>query len=56
MRQWQLTDQKHCRWCGKAYTATKPKGKDGFDTKACKQAHYRAFKKYVTGKRQAAGS
>lgn len=39
---------KHCRWCGKAYQAAKPHDRDGFDTKTCKQAHYRAYKKYVT--------
>lgn len=39
---------KHCRWCGKAYEATKPPDRDGFCSKACKQAHYRAYKSYVT--------
>ncbi len=41
---------RHCRWCGKAYSATRPIGKDGFCTSGHKQAHYRAYKKYVTRK------
>lgn len=41
---------KHCRWCGMAYHAFKPFGKDGFCTTAHKQAHYRAYKKYVTSR------
>lgn len=45
---WQLASNKHCRWCGKAYVAHKPAGKDGFHSPACKQAHYRAYRKYVT--------
>lgn len=39
---------KYCRWCGNQYKGTKPVGKDGFCRDACKQAHYRAYKKYVT--------
>jgi len=39
---------KSCRWCGGIYYAMKPIDRDGFCTKACKQAHYRAHKKYVT--------
>lgn len=51
---WRNVDSiKHCRWCGKSYVAVKPVGKDGFHSKACKQAHYRAYKNYVTAKRQA---
>lgn len=46
---------KHCRWCGKGYYATKPFDRDGFGNKAHKQAHYRAYKKYVTAKSLAAG-
>lgn len=42
--------KKHCRWCGKAYQASQPVGKDGFCSSLCKQAHYRAYKKYVTTK------
>ncbi len=45
-----LDDYKHCRWCGKRYYAHHPVGRDGFDLPACKQAHYRAYKKYVTAK------
>ncbi len=44
------TREKHCRWCGKAYKATRPVDRDGFCHPTCKQAHYRARKKYVTGK------
>lgn len=50
---------KHCRWCRKRYYAHKPYDGDGFCSAACKQAHYRAYKKYVTAKtsnRAAAGS
>lgn len=42
---------KHCRWCGKAYLAVKPIGGDGFCSPACKQAHHRAYHKYVTTKK-----
>ena len=38
----------YCRWCGNEYTPVKQTDRDGFDTKACKQAHHRAYKKYVT--------
>jgi len=40
----------HCRWCGIPYKSIKPCKQDGFHSKACKQAHYRAYKKYVTGR------
>jgi len=43
---------KHCRWCGKPYSAKKPVDRDGFCKAACKQAHYRAYKNYVTAKSQ----
>ncbi|HUS74060.1 MAG TPA: hypothetical protein VMY06_13455 [Sedimentisphaerales bacterium] len=43
----------YCRWCGKAYFSLKPTDRDGFHSKACKQAHHRAYQKYVTGKHQA---
>ena len=50
---------KHCRWCGLGYRAIRPRGRDGFCCPACKQAHYRAYKKYVTastaGHKAAAG-
>ncbi|GAH69225.1 unnamed protein product, partial [marine sediment metagenome] len=39
---------RHCRWCGQCYNATRPIGRDGFCCPKCKQAHYRAYKKYVT--------
>lgn len=44
------TSYRWCRWCGNAYKAKRPVDRDGFCKKACKQAHYRAFKKYVTVK------
>ena len=47
---------KHCRWCGKAYRAHKPEGKDGFCCDAHKMAHARAYKKYVTKKKTSKGS
>jgi len=43
-------DSKHCRWCGVAYRAHKPVDRDGFCKDACKMAHARAYKKYVTRK------
>jgi len=42
------SNSKHCKWCGKGYEATKPAFGDGFCSGAHKQAHYRAYKKYVT--------
>lgn len=47
---------KYCRWCGRSYTAAKPTDKDGFHSAACKQAHYRAYKKYVTATDQVRSS
>lgn len=44
----QYENVKHCRWCGQTYKAKKPTDRDGFDKPRCKQAHYRAYKKYVT--------
>ena len=41
---------RYCRWCGKAYEPKKDIGKDGFCCNACRQAHFRAYKKYVTQK------
>lgn len=46
---WKVT--KHCRWCGKAYQAHQPHGRDGFCGKPHKQAHYRAYKAYVIAKK-----
>ncbi len=40
--------RKHCRWCGVEYYAKKPINRDGFCSAACKQAHHRSYKKYVT--------
>jgi len=37
-----------CRWCGVMYNPEKQTERDGFCTDACKQAHYRAYRKYVT--------
>ena len=39
---------KHCRWCGMTYKACKPDYADGFCSVAHRQAHYRAYKSYVT--------
>lgn len=41
---------RYCRWCGKQYKAKKDVNKDGFCGKVCKQALYRAYKKYVPQK------
>lgn len=41
-------DVKHCRWCGVLYYACQPITGDGFCCPAHKQAHYRAYKKWVT--------
>ena len=50
MTKWQPRDDKHCRWCQKQYYAYKPLYRDGFCSPKCKQAHYRAYKAYVTTK------
>ncbi len=55
MRTARLQCYKHCRWCGVGYHASQPKFRDGFCSGVHKQAHYRAYKNYVTGKRPAAG-
>lgn len=47
--------RKHCRWCGKSYIGSYPIDRDGFHSAACKQAHYRAYKKYVTATDQVRG-
>jgi hypothetical protein len=46
MRHHTEQNKKHCRRCGKQYTAEKPLYRDGFCGPKCKQAHYRAFKAY----------
>lgn len=46
---------KHCRWCGKVYFACQPVGRSGFCIPAHKQAHYRAYKKWVTGRQISPG-
>lgn len=38
----------YCRWDGKTYKPLKETDRDGFCCSACKQALYRAHKKYVT--------
>lgn len=38
----------YCRWDGKTYKPLKETDRDGFCCSACKQALYRARKKYVT--------
>ena len=38
----------YCRWDGKSYRPKQETDRDGFCSPACKQAHYRAYKKYVT--------
>lgn len=42
------TQPKNCRWCGKLYYACQPVDRDGFCKPSHKQAHYRAYKKWVT--------
>jgi len=42
-----------CRWCNQSYNSKKPHPSSGFCSTAHKQAHYRAYKKYVTGKKPA---
>ena len=40
---------RYCRWCGNTYITYKRTDRDGFcndNNGKCKQAHYRAFKKY----------
>lgn len=38
----------YCRWCGRTYKNKGNTDRDGFCSKAHKQAHWRAYKKYVT--------
>lgn len=38
----------YCRWCGVKYCEGKRTERDGFCCAAHKQAHHRAYKKYVT--------
>ena len=42
-------DKNFCRWCGKTYKPLEFAERDGFCCSAHKQAHHRAYKKYVTG-------
>ena len=46
MGYWNTYD-KECHWCGKNFRSKNPKAKYCPGGK-CKQAHYRAYKKYVT--------
>lgn len=39
-----------CRWCGIPYRSEYYSDRDGFCCPAHKQAHHRAYKKYVTWK------
>lgn len=43
----------YCRWDGKTYRPLRETDRDGFCCSACKQALYRAHKKYVTAKKPA---
>lgn len=45
----------YCRWDQKQFRSKKPLPKGGFCSGVCKQAHYRAYKKYVTQRRAAGG-
>ncbi|OHB60893.1 MAG: hypothetical protein A2167_05490 [Planctomycetes bacterium RBG_13_46_10] len=38
----------YCRWCLKAFQADKPLQKGGFCCDAHKQAHWRAYSRWVT--------
>ena len=38
--------QWYCRWCGLIYKPLKDTDRDGFCSRACKQALHRAYKKY----------
>lgn len=38
----------HCRWCQTPFRSRKRLPKGGFCSSRCKQAHYRAYKNYVT--------
>lgn len=38
----------YCRWCGITYWPQNKTERDGFCSSKHKQAHYRAYKKYVT--------
>lgn len=42
------TRAKICHWCGKTYNAQIGYHRRRFCGSLCKQAHYRAYKKYVT--------
>ena len=39
----------HCRWCGEPYESKKALTKAGHCSTVCKQAHYRAYKKFKEG-------
>jgi len=49
MRWYSQTDHR-CRWCGSRYRSKKAQSWDGFCSNVCKQAHYRAYKKYAITK------
>lgn len=48
MSKWYTKYVHYCHWCGKQYAAKKDRLQARFCCKAHKQAHYRAYKKYVT--------
>lgn len=48
MSKWYYDYDLICHWCSKVYKAKKGRLQARFCCKACKQAHYRAYKKYVT--------
>ena len=50
MRNWGFLHNEHCHWCGKAFYPKKPTQTHTFCCNACKMAHHRAYKNYVTQK------
>lgn len=42
-----------CRWCGHEYKPVREGERDGFCSAACKMAHHRAWKEYVTAPQRA---
>lgn len=52
MGNWWYEHEIVCHWCGIHYKAKKGRLQARFHSKACKQAHYRAYNKYVTAIRR----
>lgn len=50
MGEWWYKFEIVCHWCAKVYEAKKGKRQARFCSPKCKQAHHRAYKKYVTRK------